>query len=164
MCWQIAFAGNYFYDVGLYFPKLSIITIYHKLFPPSTISLQMRIWLYALSLYTVAACITTFCVDTFWCAPNIASNWSMDEGACSSFNSNTLFQLNWALNVSSDILSEEYFLLLLRLLPVANILSLSESIFVSLSATCKVADRSTKTRRSDFHVRSRCYHYCRQHH
>ena len=50
--------------------------------------------------------VATFCLDTFWCGGRVAVNWSLEEGACSAFDSEKLFGIDWALNISSDVLSE----------------------------------------------------------
>ncbi|KAJ0299804.1 hypothetical protein COL516b_008923 [Colletotrichum fioriniae] len=32
---KVAFAGNYFYDTGIYFPKIALLAFYFKLVPPT---------------------------------------------------------------------------------------------------------------------------------
>lgn len=62
--------------------------------------------LYIASCFTVAAMITTCLLDTFWCGPLVAVNWSLDEDACSSFNSKVVFRIDWVANVVTDVLGE----------------------------------------------------------
>lgn len=104
MLLQVQFAGNAFYDTGIYLPKIAVLALYFKLFPP-TMPWLRRV-LYAVTGFNVAAMVATFCLDTFWCGGHVAVNWSLEEGACSAFDSETLFRIDWALNISSDVLSE----------------------------------------------------------
>jgi hypothetical protein len=89
--------------VGLYFPKATILSLYFELFPSSMPKLRMA--LYIVTGYTLAAGLTTLGLNTFYC-PNIPDNWSQEEGSCSVFNSFLVMQIGWALNFSSDISSE----------------------------------------------------------
>ncbi|KAF2500935.1 hypothetical protein BU16DRAFT_522018 [Lophium mytilinum] len=98
---KIAFAGNYFYDTAIYFPKFSILALYTRLFPNTMPRLRQAFWV--VTGFTTASCVLTCFADTFWCGSNVASNWSLKEGACSSFDSLPLFHLDWALNFISDV-------------------------------------------------------------
>jgi hypothetical protein len=86
----------------MYFPKATILALYFELFP-STMP-KLRMMLYVVTAFTVASGLTTCALDTFWCH-NIPDNWSMEEGACSTFNSLKVLQIDWAMNFSSDIFS-----------------------------------------------------------
>jgi hypothetical protein len=94
--------SNFFYDVGLYFPKAAIISLYFELFPSTMPKLRMA--LHIVTGYTVAAGLTTLGLNTFYC-PHVPDNWSREEGSCSVFNSLMVLQISWALNFSSDISS-----------------------------------------------------------
>ncbi|KAG9603064.1 hypothetical protein KCU77_g5814, partial [Aureobasidium melanogenum] len=98
---KISFASNYFYDTGMYWPKAALIALYFKIIP-STMP-RLRRSLYVVTGFVVACAITTCLLDTLWCAPNIASNWSLEEGACSAFNSLLVLQIDWAMNCFSDV-------------------------------------------------------------
>ncbi|KAF2814586.1 uncharacterized protein BDZ99DRAFT_548581 [Mytilinidion resinicola] len=98
---KIAFAGNYFYDKCIYFPKFSILALYTRLFPNTMPKLRQVFWV--VTGFVAASCLLTCLADTFWCGGNVASNWSLEEGACLSFNSIPLFHLDWSLNFISDV-------------------------------------------------------------
>jgi hypothetical protein len=95
-------SSNFFYDVGLYFPKAAILSLYFELFPFSMPRLRMA--LYIVTGYTTASGLTTLGINTFYC-PNVPDNWSREEGSCSVINSLLVLQISWALNFSSDISS-----------------------------------------------------------
>ncbi|GAB7322403.1 hypothetical protein MBLNU13_g03356t2 [Cladosporium sp. NU13] len=97
---KISFASNFFYDVGLYFPKAAILSLYFELFPSTMPKLRMA--LYIVTGYTVASGLTTLGINTFYC-PHVPDNWSRAEGSCSVFNSLLVLQISWALNFSADI-------------------------------------------------------------
>ncbi|KAH7141791.1 archaeal flagellin N-terminal-like domain-containing protein [Dactylonectria macrodidyma] len=107
---KIAFAGNYFYDTGIYFPKLALLAFYYRLIPPTMP--KLRKFLHATTGITVLFAITTCFVDTFWCGSNVPVNWD-PEGSCSSFTSMDITRIDWALNMTADLLifSIPFFLL-----------------------------------------------------
>ncbi|KAH9881158.1 hypothetical protein J1614_001653 [Plenodomus biglobosus] len=99
---KVQFAGNYFYDTGIYLPKLAILALYFRLFPPTMP--WLRKVLYAVSFFTASSMITTCLLDTFWCGRQVSVNWSLSEDACSTFNSKVVFRVDWAMNVVTDAL------------------------------------------------------------
>ncbi|KAK7934563.1 archaeal flagellin n-terminal [Apiospora marii] len=99
---KVSFAGNYFYDSGVYLPELALISFYYRLVPPTMPKLRQL--LYLTTGLTVCFFLTTVFVDTFWCGANVAVNWSLD-GECSTFNSMTVTRIDWSLNLISDILT-----------------------------------------------------------
>ncbi|KAI5199248.1 hypothetical protein E4T39_06332 [Aureobasidium subglaciale] len=103
---KISFASNYFYDTGMYWPKAALIALYFKIIPGTMPRLRMA--LYGVTAFVLACAITTCLLDTLWCAPNVSSNWSLEEGACSAFNSLRVLQIDWALNFTSDVASKRY--------------------------------------------------------
>jgi hypothetical protein len=62
--------------------------------------------LYAVSFFTASAMVTTCFLDTFWCGSQVSVNWSLDEEACSTFNSKVVFRVDWGMNVLTDVLSK----------------------------------------------------------
>lgn len=98
---KISFAGNYFYDTGIYLPKLALLALYFKLIPQTLPMLRKA--LYASTALTGTFMVTTCFLDTFWCGANVAVNWD-PEGGCSTFESKTVFRIDWGMNLVSDIL------------------------------------------------------------
>ncbi|EDU42623.1 conserved hypothetical protein [Pyrenophora tritici-repentis Pt-1C-BFP] len=62
---KVQFAGNAFYDTGIYWPKLAILALYFRLIPKTMPTLRKV--LYVVSTFTLCAMVTTFFLDTFWC-------------------------------------------------------------------------------------------------
>ncbi|KAI4713146.1 hypothetical protein J4E89_002125 [Alternaria sp. Ai002NY15] len=98
---KVQFAGNAFYDTGIYWPKLAILALYYRLIPPTMPWLRKA--LYAVTLFTGSAMVSTFFLDTFWCGRQVSSNWSPDEAACNTFSSKEVFRIDWSLNITSDV-------------------------------------------------------------
>ncbi|KAJ1338607.1 hypothetical protein MN608_01467 [Microdochium nivale] len=122
---QIRFASNYLFDAGLYFPKISMVTIYFQLLPRHNRPLRWA--LYFTAAFTVASFFVTVFVDTFWCGANPAINWSMEPGACTAFSSEVLFRLNWSLCFLTEL-----FLLLLPFPLLKSIRTAQRQEFISL--------------------------------
>ncbi|KDN67119.1 putative archaeal flagellin N-terminal-like domain-containing protein [Colletotrichum sublineola] len=99
---KVAFAGNYFYDTGIYFPKLALLAFYFRLVPP-TMPLLRKV-LYGTSGLTLVFAMTTCFLDTFWCGPDVSANWSLDS-TCSTFDSKVVFRIDWGMNFVSDLLT-----------------------------------------------------------
>jgi len=102
----------------MYWPKAALIALYYKIIPPTMPRLRMS--LYIVTAFVLACAVCTCLLDTLWCAPNISSNWSLEEGACSTFNSLRVLQIDWALNFTSDIASKHSSRSYNRLWEVAN--------------------------------------------
>ncbi|KAK1573749.1 archaeal flagellin N-terminal-like domain-containing protein [Colletotrichum navitas] len=98
---KVAFAGNYFYDTGIYLPKLALLSFYFKLVPP-TMPLLRKV-LYGTCGLTLAFAMTTAFLDTFWCGPDVSVNWGLDS-SCSTFDSKLVFRIDWGMNFLSDLL------------------------------------------------------------
>ncbi|KAF4458418.1 hypothetical protein FALBO_14844, partial [Fusarium albosuccineum] len=109
---MIRFATNYFFDLGIYFPKFSIVAFYHNLVPVT--HPEMRILLHALTGITVSFALITFFCDTFWCGPDPSIDWTGDHESCTVFTSMLLMRLNWALNFISEVLNVIYPIPLLK--------------------------------------------------
>ncbi|EMD63946.1 hypothetical protein COCSADRAFT_182109 [Bipolaris sorokiniana ND90Pr] len=99
---KVQFAGNAFYDIGIYLPKLAILALYFRLIPPTMPWLRKA--LYAVAVFTGSAMITTFFLDTFWCGSEVSVNWSLEEDACNTFTSKAVFRIDWGMNIVSDML------------------------------------------------------------
>ncbi|KAJ8117177.1 hypothetical protein OPT61_g1556 [Boeremia exigua] len=99
---KVQFAGNYFYDTGIYLPKLAILALYFRLFPPTMPWLRKA--LYIVSFFTASAMTATCFLDTFWCGRHVSINWSLDDDACSTFSSKMVFRVDWGMNVVTDLL------------------------------------------------------------
>ncbi|KAF9878354.1 archaeal flagellin n-terminal-like domain-containing protein [Colletotrichum karsti] len=123
---KVSFAGNYFYDTGIYIPKLAMLAFYFKLIP-KTMPL-LRKTLYGVTALTVTFAVTTCFLDTFWCGPNVSVNWDID-GSCSTFDSKDVFRIDWVLNFISDIL------IFAIPFPLLHGLQLSRRYIVGLIAT-----------------------------
>jgi hypothetical protein len=106
---KVNFAGNYFYDTGIYFPKFALITFYYRLVPVTMPIL--RKFLYFVTGLTACFAVTTCMVDTFWCGRRVSVNWDL-SGECSSYTSMEITQIDWSLNIFSDILSTYLYLFL----------------------------------------------------
>ncbi|KAM0552368.1 hypothetical protein ACHAPJ_007928 [Fusarium lateritium] len=98
---KVSFAGNYFYDTGVYFPKLALLALYFKLIPPTFPALRKA--LYGATALTGAFMTTTFFLDTFWCGRKVSLNWEIDS-TCTTFDSKTVFRIDWGMNFVSDML------------------------------------------------------------
>ena len=98
---KITFAGNYFYDTGIYLPKLALLALYFKLIPQTLP--MLRKCLYVTTALTGTFMVTTCFIDTFWCGSNVAVNWD-HEGDCSTYESKVVFRIDWGMNLVSDIL------------------------------------------------------------
>ncbi|OCK86355.1 hypothetical protein K432DRAFT_438617 [Lepidopterella palustris CBS 459.81] len=99
---KISFASDYFYDVGLYLPKFSMLAFYYRLFPPTLPNL--RIALKIVILYVTSCCMATIFMDTFWCGSTVSINWSLTNETCNVFTNMDLFVADWTLNITSDVL------------------------------------------------------------
>ncbi|KAH7231964.1 archaeal flagellin N-terminal-like domain-containing protein [Fusarium solani] len=98
---KVSFAGNYFYDTGIYFPKLALLALYFKLIPQTMPVLRKA--LYGVTALTGAFMVTTCFLDTFWCGPKVSLNWEIDS-SCTTFDSKEVFRIDWGLNFVSDVL------------------------------------------------------------
>jgi hypothetical protein len=96
---QISFASNYFYDVGMGFPKLSMLAFYWAYFNLEARP-GMRKMLWAMTAFVVACYLTILFDDTFFCGGNVSVQWSQEEGACSVFYAPEPFILNFTLNLA----------------------------------------------------------------
>ncbi|KAI8654558.1 hypothetical protein NCS57_01202300 [Fusarium keratoplasticum] len=98
---KVSFAGNYFYDTGIYFPKLALLALYFKLIP-QTMPVLRKV-LYGVTALTGAFMVTTCFLDTFWCGSKVSLNWEIDS-SCTTFDSKAVFRIDWGLNFVSDVL------------------------------------------------------------
>jgi hypothetical protein len=99
---QYAFTTVLLYHTAIYSTKFSILAFYAKLFPPT--SRGLRIGCFLAIAYTLACYLVAIFLTIFWCGPRISRSFETGEGACTVW-SVTLFKVNFAMNISSDILS-----------------------------------------------------------
>ncbi|KAL2671489.1 hypothetical protein Neosp_014079 [[Neocosmospora] mangrovei] len=98
---KISFASNYFYDVGMGFPKMSMLAFYWAYFQPETgISSAMRKSLYGVTAFVCVSYMAILWDDTFFCGKDVSVQWSQEEGACSVFYAPEPFILNFTLNLA----------------------------------------------------------------
>ncbi|PQE24367.1 hypothetical protein CJF31_00002637 [Rutstroemia sp. NJR-2017a BVV2] len=98
---KTVFVSCFFFDVGLYFPKASLIAFYWWLVPQGL--RRLRIGVYVSMAFMLAAFIATVLTDTLL-APKISDNWSLENQMDSIWNSSNDLVINWALNFSTDLL------------------------------------------------------------
>jgi hypothetical protein len=100
---QIGFSSNYFYDVGMGFPKLSMIAFYWAYFPSSP-GIRKALW--GITAFVVACYVAILFDDTFFCGANVSVQWSQEEGACSVFYAPEPFIVNFTLNLACYLVGE----------------------------------------------------------
>ncbi|KAL1311456.1 hypothetical protein AAFC00_004401 [Neodothiora populina] len=98
---KVSFASNYFYDVGMGFPKMSMLAFYWGVFPRDRPVL--RKFVYGVTAYVCCAYIVVLWIDTFYCGGNVSVQWSQDPDACSVFYADDPFYINFSLNLSSYV-------------------------------------------------------------
>ncbi|RKK09437.1 hypothetical protein BFJ66_g8674 [Fusarium oxysporum f. sp. cepae] len=108
---KIVLVAEYFFDTGIYFPKISIVLFYWKLIPGILGSLR-RVLL-AISIYLGCALLTSVLVNTLICIP-FSDNWSIENQLKSAWNSYASFCVQWGLNFSTDLLIFFYPFFLLK--------------------------------------------------
>ncbi|CAG7562590.1 unnamed protein product [Fusarium equiseti] len=101
---QCVYIAEYCFDIGIYFPKLSITAFYWHLIP--SVFRSLRIALYTITTY-LACCLTTaFLLNTLIAGP-ISNNWhvlNIENQWDSAWNSMTNFFTQWSMNFSTDVL------------------------------------------------------------
>jgi len=115
---------NFIFDVGLYLPKFSMLTLYFKLIPITLPGL--RTMTYIVTGFTAASALVTLFADIFWCGLNVSVNWyvkllfslsflvstnvflerSTEPDSCTAFTSMTLVRINWSTNITTEALSK----------------------------------------------------------
>ncbi|QPC60778.1 hypothetical protein HYE67_003009 [Fusarium culmorum] len=98
---KTVFIAEYCFDVGIYWPKLSITAFYWRLIPD--IFRSLRIALYAITTYLVCCMIVAFLLNTL-IAGNISNNWSIENQLLSAWNAFPNFIAQWCMNFSTDLL------------------------------------------------------------
>lgn len=119
----------------------------------------LRKVLYLVSGFTLASMVTTCFLDTFYCGRDVSVNWSLDAEACSTFNSKLVFRIDWAMNITTDALSE-----LPSYLKDDAGLTLLNSLYTSFPSTPSAAAQSPTNLGLDRHIlpwsdHDRCEHY-----
>ncbi|KAM0698125.1 hypothetical protein Q7P36_001589 [Cladosporium allicinum] len=98
---KVSFASNYFYDVGMGLPKMSMLAFYWGIFPANRPTLRKAV--YAVTGYVFLVYFIVLWIDTFFCGVPVSVQWSQEEGACSVFYAPEPFYFNFAMNQSSYI-------------------------------------------------------------
>lgn len=80
-----------------------MLAFYMRVIPPTSPKMRKTLW--AVVGFVTASAITTFFSITFWCGIDLSVNWSDEEEQCSVFSAQPLAQLNWALNIISELCS-----------------------------------------------------------
>jgi hypothetical protein len=93
------FASNYFYDVGMGLPKLSMLAFYWTFFDIDCHQ-RIRKMLWVMTAFVAACYLTSLLDDTFFCGIHVSVQWSQEEGACSVFYAQEPFILNFALGLT----------------------------------------------------------------
>ncbi|CEI67923.1 unnamed protein product [Fusarium venenatum] len=93
--------AEYCFDIGIYWPKLSITAFYWHLIPD--VFRSLRIALYTITTYLVCCLIVAFLLNTL-IAGNISNNWSIENQLLSAWNSFPNFITQWCMNFSTDLL------------------------------------------------------------
>lgn len=100
---QFAFTTVLLYHTAIYCTKFSILAFYAKLFPTTAHILRT---LCSITIgYTIACYFCAILLAIFWCGLPVTRNFEIGPGACTVWNY-TLFKVNFAMNISSDIFSE----------------------------------------------------------
>jgi hypothetical protein len=102
---KVSFASNYFYDVGMGFPKMSMLAFYWGIFPSDRPTLRKAV--YAVTAYVCVAYMIVLWMDTFYCGVPVSVQWSQEEGACSVFYAPIPFYFNFAMNLSSYVFGKQ---------------------------------------------------------
>lgn len=102
---KVSFASNYFYDVGMGFPKISMLAFYWGIFPSSRPTLRKAV--YIITAYVCTAYFVVLWMDTFYCGVPVSVQWSQEEGACSVFYAPLPFRFNFAMNLSSYMFGKQ---------------------------------------------------------
>ncbi|KAI9162895.1 hypothetical protein HJFPF1_04490 [Paramyrothecium foliicola] len=98
---KVVFVSCFFFDIGLYWPKASIVVFYWRLIPHGF--RRLRLALYVITGYVVAAFLGAILTDTLITRP-ISDNWSLENQLNSIWNSLADFIINWVLNITTDLL------------------------------------------------------------
>lgn len=95
------FVAQFFFDIGIFFPKAALCAFYVWLIPRGL--RNVRIALYACIGFLAAAFLATLLTDVF-IAPHISDNWSIERQLFSTWNSYPAFAIAWSLNFSTDLI------------------------------------------------------------
>ncbi|KAF5246218.1 hypothetical protein FANTH_6985 [Fusarium anthophilum] len=103
--------AEYFFDTGIYFPKISIVLFYWTLIP--RVLETLRRVLFGISVYLGCTLLASVLTNTLICLP-FSDNWSIENQLKSAWNSYPSFCIQWALNFSTDLLIFVYPFFLLK--------------------------------------------------
>jgi len=98
---KVLYAQLFFFDNGLYFAKASLIAFFFS--PTRLPSRRLRFTTYFIAFYTGIAWVCVNLVAVLYCLP-VSSNWSTNSNACIVSYQWLPYNLNYGLNVSSDLI------------------------------------------------------------
>ncbi|KAF5667739.1 hypothetical protein FDENT_12047 [Fusarium denticulatum] len=98
---KIVWVAEYFFDTGIYWPKLSILAFYWYLIPD--VFQSLRVALYIITTYLVSCMAISILINTLIARP-ISDNWSVENQLNSAWNSLPNFLTQWCLNFSTDLI------------------------------------------------------------
>ncbi|KAF4339922.1 hypothetical protein FBEOM_6146 [Fusarium beomiforme] len=123
--------AEYFFDTGIYLPKISIVLFYWTLIP--RVLARLRTVLIVISIYLGCALLASVLTNTLICIP-FSDNWSIENQLKSAWNSYPSFCVQWALNFSTDLITQKFGLIgVFSLGTITLIVSLSR--FIAYNAT-----------------------------
>ncbi|KAF5024155.1 hypothetical protein F66182_3790 [Fusarium sp. NRRL 66182] len=108
---KTVFVAQYFFDIGIYFSKISITLFYWTLIP--RVMGPLRQVLLAITIYLGCSLVATILTNTLITRP-ISNNWSIENQMESLWNSYPAFCVQWGLNFSTDLLVFFYPFFLLK--------------------------------------------------
>ncbi|EMT72420.1 hypothetical protein FOC4_g10001569 [Fusarium odoratissimum] len=98
---KTVWVAEYFFDTGIYWPKLSILAFYWYLIPD--VFQSLRATLYIITTYLISCMTTSILINTLIARP-ISDNWSVENQLNSAWNSLPNFLAQWCLNFSTDLI------------------------------------------------------------
>ncbi|RYC81532.1 hypothetical protein BFJ63_vAg15579 [Fusarium oxysporum f. sp. narcissi] len=98
---KTVWVAEYFFDTGIYWPKLSILAFYWYLIPE--VFQSLRATLYIITTYLISCMTTSILLNTLIARP-ISDNWSVENQLNSAWNSLPNFLTQWCLNFSTDLI------------------------------------------------------------
>ncbi|RYP60715.1 hypothetical protein DL771_010413 [Monosporascus sp. 5C6A] len=69
---QVQFATSYLFDIGMYFPKLSMLSFYFHVIPLHDVLLRRA--LYTIAVVVTMSAVVSLTLRTFWCGGDPSSN------------------------------------------------------------------------------------------
>lgn len=122
---QLSFTTVLLYDSSLYILKFSILSFFNSIIPKGLS--KLRIALYVCTAITVSFSITAPLLAVFWCGTEVSKNFTTTS-KCTFWNTR-LFEVDWIMNMISDVL------ILILPFPLLSKLVLSRRQIAGLAVT-----------------------------